>query len=621
MNTPHPYEEKRFDNGLILREFKHNANVDDLIWHQDKKDRKVFVVESSGWKLQLSSGLPFPLIEGKEYFIPKKSWHRVIKGNGNLKIEIHERDDKMQIAESQLRQHVRLLLKEEVYGTIATVYHGSLQPPEEFLKLFETGDGSSYASTLWKPGKGAGSMYGHGIYSVWMKTDHKTFKGDYGEWIYKLKVNLHGFIIFDEAICQKVYGKSISPLEQLKLLGKEQELKLASKKEIKILSTPPIKDTRSADLARDSSKFLRGRVNGLVFFGSNDGPVVLIYDPDVVTPIAWTKLDKTTKELGHWTSWNASEIKHSLSRASHSGTQTDTKRLQSPEADLDRILNNVSLLNNLSFLNVVYNKLSEEQKIMIVKGTKNEDVLMKFIDDASDNVRLNVLRNSKSSSKNFAKLSGDESKRVRVYIAKNNKTEPQILNKLAGDKESGVRLTVAANSNTPEKALTQLAGDKDANVRVNVAANSNTPEKALTQLAGDKDRYILVQVANNKNTSTKIFAQLVAGEDKYIKKIIGQNPSVPVEILAQLATDEEQGIRSYVASNSSAPAELLTQLAEDEYEWTRRYVAQNKNTPLEVLKKLSKDNIEDIRYIASFRLKELKIMNELKSLVNQLIFN
>jgi hypothetical protein len=70
----------------------------------------------------------------------------------------------MQILESQLRQHVRLLLKEEVYGTIATVYHGSKQSPEEFLKIFETGDLASYASTSWKPGKGVGSMYGHGIY-------------------------------------------------------------------------------------------------------------------------------------------------------------------------------------------------------------------------------------------------------------------------------------------------------------------------------------------------------------------------------------------------------------------------------------------------------------------------
>jgi len=32
--------------------------------------------------------MPSKLIEGKEYFIPKKEWHRVLKGNGKLIIEI-----------------------------------------------------------------------------------------------------------------------------------------------------------------------------------------------------------------------------------------------------------------------------------------------------------------------------------------------------------------------------------------------------------------------------------------------------------------------------------------------------------------------------------------------------
>jgi len=72
----------------------------------------------------------------------------------------------------------------------------------------------------------------------------------------------------------------------MKLIGKERELKNASQKELEALSNLPMANQRSENLAQDSSNFLKGRVNGIVFFGWNDGPVVLIYDPDIVTPIA-----------------------------------------------------------------------------------------------------------------------------------------------------------------------------------------------------------------------------------------------------------------------------------------------------------------------------------------------
>jgi len=559
MNTSHPYEEKRFDNGLILREFKHNANVDDLIWHQDKKDRKVFVVESNGWKLQLSNGLPFPLIEGKEYFIPKKSWHRVIKGNGNLKIKIHERDDKMQILESQHRQHIRFLLKEEVYGTIATVYHGSEQPPEDFLKIFETGDLASYASTNWKPGKGAGSLYGHGLYSVWMKTSHQTFRGKYGDWIYKLKVNLYGFIIFDDSVCQKVYGKSITPLEQMKLIGKEKELRKASKEEIRILSQLPIKSERSSDLAEKTSGFLKGRVNGLVFFGSNVGPVVLVYDPDIATPIAWTQLDKTTNSLGHWTPWNASEIKQSLSRASHAGTHANSERLQSKSFDVEKFINNENAFK------VRYVTLSDENKNKFALGSKNGE----------------------------------------------------ILTKLSKDKNQSVRWHVAGNPNTPSEVLVQLAGDSNHGIRGHVAGNPNTPSEVLVQLAKDTNERIREVIAMNPNISLEAFYKLF--EDKKMHLALAMNPKAPQEVLIQLSKSRNFYIRDSVAKNPNTPVEILTKLAGDHNGEVRAQVAENPNTPVEILTKLAAETHPMISSRAARTLNSLQSLNELKHLINYYI--
>ena len=76
----------------ILREFAHDTDSHELIWHRDKKDRIVRVLEGNGWKFQLDNMLPILLHEGQEIFIPKETFHRVIKGTNTLKIEITEKD-------------------------------------------------------------------------------------------------------------------------------------------------------------------------------------------------------------------------------------------------------------------------------------------------------------------------------------------------------------------------------------------------------------------------------------------------------------------------------------------------------------------------------------------------
>lgn len=91
MRTPRPYNETK-EGSTVLREFTENVNSDELIWHQDRNDRRVTVIECKQWQLQLEKGLPFQLIEGNTYDIPANTWHRVIKGIGNLRIKIVEKD-------------------------------------------------------------------------------------------------------------------------------------------------------------------------------------------------------------------------------------------------------------------------------------------------------------------------------------------------------------------------------------------------------------------------------------------------------------------------------------------------------------------------------------------------
>jgi len=84
-----PFEQYIKEDKLV-RVFTPEVLVDELKWHQDLKDRVVTVVEDGGWQFQLEDYLPNKLYSGQKLEIPKFVWHRVIKGEGNLIVEIEE---------------------------------------------------------------------------------------------------------------------------------------------------------------------------------------------------------------------------------------------------------------------------------------------------------------------------------------------------------------------------------------------------------------------------------------------------------------------------------------------------------------------------------------------------
>ena len=65
-----PFVEKKVGERLFLREFREDVDSQELIWHQDREDRVVKVIESAGWKLQMDNELPVLLEEGTIYNIP-----------------------------------------------------------------------------------------------------------------------------------------------------------------------------------------------------------------------------------------------------------------------------------------------------------------------------------------------------------------------------------------------------------------------------------------------------------------------------------------------------------------------------------------------------------------------
>lgn len=72
------------------RIFNVDAPDEEYVWHKDKNDREVEIVEGEGWQLQIEDCLPMLLNNVKKVFIPKGVYHRLIKGYNTLKVKINE---------------------------------------------------------------------------------------------------------------------------------------------------------------------------------------------------------------------------------------------------------------------------------------------------------------------------------------------------------------------------------------------------------------------------------------------------------------------------------------------------------------------------------------------------
>lgn len=82
-----PYSERRKDN-LIVRTFSQDIDEKELVWHRDRQDREVTVLEETDWQFQFDNELPQVL--KNTIFIPKNTYHRLIKGTGELNVHITE---------------------------------------------------------------------------------------------------------------------------------------------------------------------------------------------------------------------------------------------------------------------------------------------------------------------------------------------------------------------------------------------------------------------------------------------------------------------------------------------------------------------------------------------------
>jgi len=86
MHPGKPYREEFFKESVVVRTFFSNTDESELKWHWDEEDREIESLETTDWLFQFDNQLPMEI--NKKIFIPKGVIHRVIKGTGDLKLQI-----------------------------------------------------------------------------------------------------------------------------------------------------------------------------------------------------------------------------------------------------------------------------------------------------------------------------------------------------------------------------------------------------------------------------------------------------------------------------------------------------------------------------------------------------
>lgn len=88
-----PFQETKLENNIFIREFSHDTDSGEFVWHRDRESRIIEPIGETDWLIQLDDELP-KKIEGK-IFIPVGIYHRLIKGTGDLQIKLEKKNDRI----------------------------------------------------------------------------------------------------------------------------------------------------------------------------------------------------------------------------------------------------------------------------------------------------------------------------------------------------------------------------------------------------------------------------------------------------------------------------------------------------------------------------------------------
>lgn len=82
-----PFKEELQD-GFHIRTFSSDLSEMELKWHFDEQDRTVICEYDTDWMFQMDDELPITIKKNTPIFIPEGTYHRIIKGTGDLVVKV-----------------------------------------------------------------------------------------------------------------------------------------------------------------------------------------------------------------------------------------------------------------------------------------------------------------------------------------------------------------------------------------------------------------------------------------------------------------------------------------------------------------------------------------------------
>lgn len=83
-----PYKEEILSENRVIRTFNNDVEEGELTWHRDREDRLIFALNENDWLFQEDNCLPMPIKVNEPIIIESGVYHRIIKGSGDLDLDI-----------------------------------------------------------------------------------------------------------------------------------------------------------------------------------------------------------------------------------------------------------------------------------------------------------------------------------------------------------------------------------------------------------------------------------------------------------------------------------------------------------------------------------------------------
>ena len=83
----YPFKEEK-QNDFHIRTFSSDLSEMELKWHFDEQDRTVICEHDTDWMFQMDNELPIIIKKNTPIFIPEGTYHRIIKGKGDLIVKV-----------------------------------------------------------------------------------------------------------------------------------------------------------------------------------------------------------------------------------------------------------------------------------------------------------------------------------------------------------------------------------------------------------------------------------------------------------------------------------------------------------------------------------------------------